>query len=107
LVPNCGVWVLGQQMIPTLTEIYDAGRYLNHPWWEQAAILERMGYRVEGVHSTLEAPTDLYRNTKFLDATFNHHPTDARKVSSPHFLHVTQYANRLETIKKLCAEWKP
>jgi hypothetical protein len=107
MVPNCGVWVLGQQMIPTLTEIWDAGRFIDHAWWEQAAILDRMGYRVEGVHSTLEAPTDLYRNTKFLDPTWNHHPADARKVLSPHFLHVTQYANRLETIKKLCAEWKP
>lgn len=104
LVPNCGAWVVSRQMLPVLEGIWNAEHCVNHPWWEQAALLEQMGYRVEGVRSTLDTPTTLYRLTKFLDPTWNHHPADRRRVDAPRFAHVTQYADRLAQVRFLCGD---
>jgi len=102
LVPNCGVWVVAQPMLPVLVDVWNAEHCVDHPWWEQAALLEQMGYLVDGVRSTLDKPTTLYELTKFLHPTWNHHPSDRRRVDAPRFLHVTQYADRLGTIRSLC-----
>ena len=100
LVPNSGVWVCSRHMLPVLESMWADGRNLDHPWWEQASLLEAMGYVVtDAPASTLDTPTTLYRNTTFLGAEWNHHPRDARRVEQPLFLHVTQYADRLSVIK--------
>jgi hypothetical protein len=104
-VPNCGVWVLTQAMLPVLASVWDEGRNIDHPWWEQASVMERMGYVLEpGPCSRLDTPTTLHAQTTFLGPEWNHHPFDARRVSAPHMVHVTQYDNRLETIRQLCRE---
>jgi hypothetical protein len=89
-------------MLPVLVDVWNAEHCVDHPWWEQAALLEQMGYLVNGVRSTLDKPTTLYGLTKFLHPTWNHHPSDRRRVDAPRFLHVTQYADRLGTIRSLC-----
>lgn len=104
LVPNCGVWVLSRQMLPVLDDVWREERFLHHWWWEQAAVLEQMGYRVtDQPTSTLDKPTTLYRLTTFLSSEWNDHPADKRRVRRPRFCHVTQYADRLSTVIKLCA----
>lgn len=101
-VPNCGVWVLANAMMPTLKEIWSSGAYVNHWWWEQAAILERMGYAVTDTPTaTLRQATELHGRTTFLPPTWNHHPADANRVDSPRFVHVTQYENRPEACRQL------
>lgn len=98
-VPNCGVWVVTQAMRPVLADMWDSDEDVEHPWWEQAALLRRMGYRIDaGPRATLDTCTTLYRSTAFLHPTWNHHPRDARRVDAPRFLHVTQYADRLRTV---------
>ena len=98
-VPNCGVWVVTEQMLPTLEAIW-AGRdkYLHHPWWEQAAMLEKMGYRLNLTHGWPSAerfePTCLFDRTTFLPAIWNHHPSDRNAVEAASFVHVTQYQDR-------------
>lgn len=96
IIPNCGVWLLTKQMIPVLHEIWNSGLYLDHPWWEQACMLEKMGFNVEHPRATLEQPTALYDKTTWLNPTWNHHPDDQLKVASPHFRHITRYPERLE-----------
>lgn len=102
-VPNCGAWVLSQHMLPVLKEAWESGDDLQHPWWEQAAILRRMGYSVSDVPTAcVDSPSTLYERTTLLAAEWNHHPYDSRRVGEPRFVHVTQYADRLGEIRKLC-----
>lgn len=109
VVPNCGVWVLAKPMQPYLQQSWDRGlpTYREHPWWEQAAIMEFMGYAPRDHHgwpySEDVGSTPLRDYTTFLDAKWNHHPADRRKVGQPNFWHITQYADRLGEIRRLCA----
>lgn len=102
-VPNCGVWVLRPSMLPRLEQAWDCNRHITHPWWEQAVMLEQMGYAVDGTNARLDTPTTLYERTAFLDAGWNDHPNDKRRATHVRFRHVTQYDNRLETIRQLAA----
>ena len=103
-VPNCGVWAVTQAMLPVLADMWNSGEDIDHPWWEQAALLRRMGYEITAEPAAkLDTPTTLYRNTTFLAPTWNHHPRDARRVESPRFAHVTQYADRLATVRAYAA----
>ena len=96
LVPNCGVWAVTQEMLGVLQEIDDTNHNLNHPWWEQASILEHMGYRVtEEPTATLVAPTLLYKQTQFLSPRWNHQPRDAKKPANARFYHATGYDDRI------------
>lgn len=104
-VPNCGVWVVTQAMLPVLVSVWDEGGNIDHPWWEQASVMERMGYVITpGPRSRLDTPTMLHAQTTFLSAEWNHHPFDAKRVSDPYLTHVTQYADRLDTIRQLCCD---
>jgi len=106
-VPNCGVWVVKPEMRETLTAAWMCERHINHYWWEQAAMLELMGYSVvadeQGLPRCLPGtPTGLRSKTEWLSPKWNHHPQDERRVGSPNFIHVTGYADRLGAIKQLC-----
>lgn len=98
-VPNCGVWVVRPAMLERLRDAWDCGRHITHPWWEQAVMLEQMGYTVNGNHATLDAPTTLYQRTAFLDATWNDHPHDKRRPAHVRFRHVTMYEHRLKAVQ--------
>ena len=103
-VPNCGVWIVTRHMLPVLEEMWNSGEDVDHPWWEQAALLRRMGYAITPEPAArLDTPTTLYEQTLFLSPTWNHHPRDARRVESPRFAHVTQYADRLDIVRSLSA----
>lgn len=98
-VPNCGVWVVRGPMLSVLEEVWLArDKYLHHPWWEQAAMLERMGYRLDLTHGWPSAargePTCLFDRTTFLPPKWNHHPSDRNAVKDAAFVHVTQYPDR-------------
>lgn len=101
LVPNCGVWLVRPQMVPTLRSVWDEGRNITHLWWEQASILERMGYTVtDKPHATPGDSTELLEHTGWLDSRWNHHPLDAEKTETPAFVHVTGYKDRLDAASK-------
>jgi hypothetical protein len=102
-VPNTGVWVVARDMQQTLEQAWVEGSdCVHHPWWEQTAIMRLMGYVVEpGPHGKLDSPTTLYERTTFLPPVWNHHPGDRNKPDKPHFVHVTQYDDRLSLIAKL------
>lgn len=109
LVPNCGVWMVTKPMLPCLSLAWSRGLpvYREHPWWEQAAVMDAMGYAVRDHHgwpySVDAGATELRNHTTFLDAKWNHHPADRRRVGQPNFWHVTQYADRQAEIRRLCA----
>jgi hypothetical protein len=109
LVPNCGVWVVTRQMLPWITFAWERMResFADHPWWEQGAVMTMMGYRITVTngwpHAVLEKPTELHDRTQFLPAKWNHHPADRRRADNPAFVHVTQYPDRLDAVRRLCA----
>src|SRR5262249_39072233 len=70
-VPNCGVWLLRPSMRPVLDAMWQLDSYREHPWWEQAALLELLGYRGHPVR--LEQPTELYARTCWLGLEWNSH----------------------------------
>lgn len=104
-VPNCGVWVVRKPMRDVLVSMWDQDlpAYRDHPWWEQAAMLRRLGYRLEdGPKAVDEEVTELRRMSVALPQKWNHHPRDYRRVESPNFHHVTQYDDRVGEARRLC-----
>jgi hypothetical protein len=87
-VPNCGVWLVRQAARPALLRIWRMGRYLHHPWWEQAAMLDLLGYRHRSRPVRLAEPTDLYRRTHWLGLEWNSHE-QADRHPRPRFAHAT------------------
>ncbi|HMO17468.1 MAG TPA: glycosyltransferase [Oligoflexia bacterium] len=98
-VPNFGIWVARKPLLPYLYDAWNSCNYINHPWWEQAAMIEKLGYEVVDVQATFKEETELYKKTTWLSSTWNHHPCDQRKVHSPRFRHITMYPNREEVVR--------
>lgn len=107
-VPNCGIWVVRKPMISVFQEIWADGlpKYRHHPWWEQAATMERMGYSIYLVEGNFDSHrgemTPLLERTCFLPAEWNDHPRDDSRSPEPRFVHVTQYGDRIGSIRRLC-----
>ena len=71
-VPNAGVWFLRLRMLPVLMDIAMDDQFVHHRWWEQAPLLQRMGFtdRETGILRR-ETDTELYRETAWLDERWN------------------------------------
>ena len=83
-VPNTGVtvWRAGEQARDFLDRTWSATRYVHHPWWENAAMLDVLGYRLP---SSLERgprrllrrrfglarPSSFHAGTQFLSLEWN------------------------------------
>ena len=91
-VPNCGVWMLRPPMLNELERIWTMIRYLNHGWWEQAALCELLGYTGRPLAHT--QTTELYENTCFLDPGWNVHRDDVRAPDHVRIQHATMWPNR-------------
>lgn len=108
-VPNFGMFVARRGLADTLNFVWKHRReqFLNHPWWEQAAMLEQLGYSVAHTpgceRSERIALSPLREMTTFLHPKWNHHPNDSWKVDDPNFVHVTMYDDRVEAVRRLCA----
>lgn len=61
-IPNCGVWVLRRDRRTRrfLQRVWRQTQYLDHKWWENAAVLDLLGYR-------LEPSVELVRRRRMLD----------------------------------------
>ena len=48
-VPNCGVWVLRRHrhVQKFLERVWNRSEYLDHDWWENAAVIDDLGYAVD------------------------------------------------------------
>jgi hypothetical protein len=100
-VPNCGVWLVRRPFLPVLNRIWRMTQYLDHPWWEQAALCELLGY----CGSPLFAPrmNDLLEHTHFLGLEWNVHINDKRPVDHPRFLHATMHPDRAGVMREWAA----
>jgi galactosyl transferase GMA12/MNN10 family len=71
-IPNSGVMVLRsrRRVRRFLEDVWGSTQYLHHKWWENAAILDRLGYSLEP-KVQLHSPTAMYRRTRFLSTEWN------------------------------------
>ncbi len=70
-VPNAGVWFLDRSMLGTLMACAMDDRFVNHKWWEQAALLSRMGFTDATGLCRHQTQTPLYLATHWLDESWN------------------------------------
>lgn len=70
-VPNTGVWLLRRPTIGALMSAAMNDRLVSHRWWEQAAVIEQMGYSVNSSYCARERESDLFDNTMFLPEEWN------------------------------------
>ena len=105
-VPNTDVWLCRKPMIPILEEIWSMEQWLMHGWWEQAALLELMGYHVWQPTRVLDEPTELYYKTHFLDHSWNVHKWDNPQPVSYRIQHATMYPDRVTVMKEWAEQAK-
>lgn len=104
-VPNLGVWLVRRPMLPILDRIWTMTQYLDHGWWEQAAMCDLLGYREWPLRRTLQSiPVDLYARTHFLDPVWNVHIQDTNKPGVGRFLHATQWPDRAGVMREWAQE---
>jgi hypothetical protein len=104
-VPNCGVWLVRKPIRDTLLAMWhdDLEEFRDHPWWEQGAMLQRLGYEVTvDARSVERGSTVLREHSASLHAKWNHHPRDENRTDFPNFHHVTQYDDRVAEVRRLC-----
>jgi len=83
VVPNTGVWLVRPDMVPYLRQAWNLTQRIHHAWWEQAAIIDLMGYSLRGIRSKPpKRPNELYRRTLQLPAHWYDHLGDVTDLDS-------------------------
>lgn len=74
-MPNTGVWLLRQHWRTRrfLRSVWASTHYIDHDWWENAAVAELLGYDLQP-RVRLARRTAIYRRTRFLPAEWNSIP---------------------------------
>lgn len=72
-VPNYGVWLLRKSMVPWLDLAWNSTQFIDHAWWEQAAMINLLGFHVDGNNMPyLQKPSELYHKTHKLGSCWNY-----------------------------------
>lgn len=90
--PNTGVLVVhaGEEAERFLDATWSVTHLVDHPWWEQAAMLHLLGFDVTSPgHTHLVEPTDWYERVGWLDNRWNSIPDDWHPAA-----HVHHYAGK-------------
>lgn len=104
-VPNDDMWLVRQPMKPILDQVWANDKWLNHGWWEQASLLDLMGYHViQPTH--LQEPTELYHRTHWLDNSWNVHRWDKPQPEHPRIQHATMWADRVGIMQEWAEQAK-
>jgi galactosyl transferase GMA12/MNN10 family len=76
-IPNCGVWLLRRdpEVLEFLDVVWGSVRYIDHKWWENAAVLVALGYRLEP-RVRRDRPTPLCLRTRLVPKAWNSVPID-------------------------------
>lgn len=102
-VPNHGVWHARRELVPVLERIWRMTEYTHHPWWEQAAGCQLLGYDPWKRPMTRERETDLYHHTTFLGNEWNSHRDD--ESDRPRFWHASvRGPDRAALMREMLAE---
>jgi hypothetical protein len=71
--PNTGVWAVqrDERAIDLLEEMWSHTELVDNPWWEQAALMDLIGYDPRGCSSIPFGPPPFARLVRFLDRKWN------------------------------------
>ena len=100
-VPNSGVWLVRRAMLGSLMEIAMSDIHTTHKWWEQAALIEKMGYCPRSTPCRRVRDSELLEETFFLGEEWNCWTGSPQSVR-PRFMHacgLTGY-QRLDVIRR-------
>jgi hypothetical protein len=72
VVPNCGVMVVRSRRAARrfLDDVWRRSEYIDHKWWENAAVLDLLGYDLEP-QVALRRPAPMLRKVQFIDRSWN------------------------------------
>lgn len=102
-VPNTGVWLCRKPMLPVIEAAWNNTKWLMHGWWEQAALLDLMGYHVEApCHQVTN--TELYQKTYFLDPSWNVHKWHEPAAERHRIQHATMWPDRVAVMQEWARE---
>jgi hypothetical protein len=75
-IPNTGVWILRRcwSVRRFLKRVWDSTAWIDHKWWENAAVLEQLGYDLNGDQLQIGTPTPMRKNVNFLPLEWNSIP---------------------------------
>lgn len=104
-VPNTDMWIVYQSMLPWLDKCWALVGCLMHGWWEQAALLELMGYEPD-IRPTYcrDITNPLYQATYWLDPGWNVHIWDAQPSERKRIMHATMYQDRAAIMRQWAQE---
>lgn len=72
-VPNSGVWLLRKPMLPWLDLAWNSTQFIDHAWWEQAAMISLLGFYINRSNMPYrQEPSELYHRTYQLGACWNY-----------------------------------
>lgn len=73
MVPNTGVWVCRKEerAFELLKKIWNHREFINHRWWEQAALMDLIGYEPRDLSSVFRGPTPYSSYIRFLGEEWN------------------------------------
>lgn len=117
LFPNGGVWIVQRdpRSLELLEAIWSQEQLINHPWWEQAALLTLLGYEPKYIgkrkvryhgptkFSSWVGPLDLKWNSRPSEFDIAENPAIMHYVFIPHHIRIEkmkeQYQNFLKVTK--------
>lgn len=107
-IPNSGVWLLRNDpaVIDFLDEVWDCTGFIDHKWWENAAVLQLLGYQLQP-RVRLEDPAPLWFRTRLLSTEWNSVPPDPHP--SPRIVHFAgmSHEERLHGIRQALGAREP
>jgi len=106
--PNTGVMVLHRSTdtLRLLESIWNQRQYILHPWWEQAALLDLIGYDVSQIgHAKFMEPTEFTPKVGWLSNMWNSIPLDSHpNAKIKHYAgvdHTTRTSSMSEDLRKV------
>ncbi|MBD2860886.1 glycosyltransferase family protein [Paenibacillus oceani] len=96
LIPNTGVWVCrrADSTLELLEKVWEHAAYIHHRWWEQAALMDLIGYDPQTY--TFQGPTPYSGLVQFLDHEWN----SRNKDSAPHPI-IYHYCNKHKPVEDM------
>lgn len=104
-VPSCGLWLARPPLSDTLRAMWEMTQYIDHPWWEQAAMHHLLGYTHNGAGIfpvRRGEETELRHRTHFLPDwwhSIDYHD-DAAETMAIHVPSVMPHAERLTVLRR-------
>jgi hypothetical protein len=106
VVPNTGVIALrsGEFVRRLLDQLWSMTQFIDHKWWENAALLHLMGYDVSAEPIRQRGPNPLTRRVNWLSNEWNSITLDP--AANPKILHFAGISNeeRVASMERAAAE---